>query len=502
MQTSQPFRPDRRLHFLWWLALSIGTLALAALLSHGTSGGDEGGVLQFLSDYRRGGWAALTTEQNGNDFLAHRLFWLGEKLLWEDLLHLFLPAGLLAHPAVYTFLMVLDDVLFMMAAIGLAVWHLQRQWGYAIALLAPSALFVASSGIGLFAGGFSECLMCLLVIVMATQLDRSSPLTLWRFVLVVVAGLGLIASKLYAAPFVLALVFLLLAARPQKILYGITFTLAPFVWLVIQSEVQRGAPSGMLNFYVNLMGSHGVMDILEKALAFFFSLSFGILPCFPLLLLATFCGKARHFALAVKIAAALGVSVILLSFPFWAGPGGLGGPRYIAPFLLIFVPEIAAGLRRLADNRRARILWWLVPASAVLFLPCLDFRNSLATRYANDPRAVTDISWPHTDLEMHPAIMGWSIVRAKIEQRPFLVLNSAANLSASVQDIFPMTGLSRVIYVLEFKGQTPERIGAVASMLEQHGLNNVQLWKILRTLLATLLLGTLAVAAWQRPSPH
>lgn len=501
MQTSQPFRPDQRLLFLWWLALLIGALALAALLSHGTAGGDEGGVLQFLSDYRKGGWSGLTAGQNANDFLAHRLFWLGEKLLWENLLRLFLPAGLLAQPAVYTFLMVLDDTLFMMAAFGLAVWHVQRKWGSAIGLLAPCALFVASSAIGLFSGGFSECLMCLLVIVMATQLDRNGSLALWRFALVVLAGLSLIASKLYAAPFVLALVFLL-PARPQKILYGITFTLAPIVWLVIQSEVRRGAPSGMLNFYINLMSSHGVMNILAEGLAFFFSLSFGILPCFPLLLLAAFCGKARHFALAVKIAAILGVSAILLSFPFWAGPGGLGGPRYIAPFLLIFVPEIAAGLRHLSDNRHARALWWLVPALAVLFLPCLEFRNSLATRYANDPRAVTEISWPHTELGMHPAIMGWSIVRAKIEQRPFLVLNSATRLSAPVQDIFPMTSLSRVIYVLEYKGQAPERIGAVASMLEQHGLNNVQLWKALRALLATLLLGTLAVAAWQRPSPH
>jgi hypothetical protein len=386
--------------------------------------------------------------------------------------------------------MVVDATLLMLGAFLLTVLHLRKRVGSAIGFLAAASLFIASSGISLFTGGFSECAMCMMIAVMMVLLDRTSILSPWQLCLLVLAGLGLVASKLYAAPFVLLLA-LLLADRRQKIVYSAIFIIAPFLWLAIQSEVRAAAPAGMLDFYVSLMRGHGLRD----ALAFYLSLSFGVLPCFPFLFLVVFSGTERRFAVTIKILAIISVSALLLPFSFWAGPGGLAGPRYIAPFLLIFLPEVAEALRRFAQSRRRHVLL-LIPATALLFLPCLEFRNSLVTRYANDERSVEFMPWPHTELAMHPAVMAWSVVAAKLEQRPVLEVSADMQMSIPVQDIFPMTTLSRVIYALTVKGDASPQIQTARNMLRQYHMDEVWPWAALRWLLAALLLGWLTVAAW------
>ncbi len=495
MQINATTRLDRWPAMLAWAVGLVGAAVLALLLSRGTTGGDEGGVLQFLATFREGGWHALTGTPGNHDFLAHRLFWLGEKMVWEDFLRLVVPAKALAQPAIYAALMVLDDTLFMLAAFGLAVWHLRRRHGGKIALLAASALFIASSAIGMFAGGFSECLMTLFVVLMTMQLDRDSALKPAQLCVLVLAGLGLLASKVYAAPFVLVLA-LLLHARSQKIVVGALFLIGPFAWLILQSEVRSAAPSGMLNFYVALMPERGIATLLSDAVAFFFSLSFGLLPCFPTLLLTCFCGKARQRVLAIKIFALLGVSVTLLTIPFWSGPGGLAGPRYITPFLFVLLPEIAAGLERLARSRPRLLL--LVPAAALLFLPCLEYRNSLVTRYARDTASLVEMSWPHAEIAMHPAVLAWSVVIAKLQHRQTLNLSSDMAITVPTQDIFPMTTLSRLIYVLSFEGPLPPQMQSVRTILSRYRMDNVWIWVQLRLGLAALLLGALTSIAARR----
>lgn len=489
---------DRLKILLLWLGGITGALALGLLLSHGTTGGDEGGVLEFMHVLQTSGWRGLSGSEGGHDFLAHRLFWLGEKIAWNAVVTAVLPASLLASASQYNYFMVLDDTLFMLAAFAVMVAHISRRYTPAIAVLATSAIMIASSGIGLFAGGFSECIMSLLVVSLAVQLDRNGPLPAWRFALLILSGLGLIASKLYAAPFVLALALLVPGSRRSKLLYGAIFLIAPLAWLQIQSAVRASASSGMMTFYVSLMEDRNITVLLSESAAFFFSLSFGILPCFPLLLLAGFCSPAKRRTLAIKIAALLGIAVLLLPFPFWAGPGGLGGPRYIYPFLLVLIPEVADGLRNLSAVPQRRATLFAIPAAALLFLPSLEYRNSLAGRYADSMIRVSDLKWPHTEAAMHPALFGWKAALAKQAGKGQVSLSRAQSLTADVQDIFPMTALSRVIYVLGFDGAAPAEIRTVKDMLARHGMDRIWPWAALRAILAILLLGGLTWAAWPR----
>ena len=477
--------------FALFATLIIGTLCLilSVLLSHGTAGGDEGGVLQFLSTYRKGGIAALLAGTWHKDFLAHRLFWLFEKWMWWHTLGLVIPSAM-CPPPIYTALMVLDDTLFMVGAFLVMVWHVKRLSGLPLAILATSAVMVASSGIGLFTGGFSECLMCLLVAIICVQLDKARPLSARDQTLLATAGICLLACKLYAAPFVLTLM-LLLKSRRQQLVYGTLFVIAPFLWLAAQSEVRASAPTGMMTFYLHLMAGLGFSSILSRVVAFLFSASYGVLPCFPLILIAMFCGRAHHSTLLIKIAAVSTVSAILLCFPFWAGPGGLGGPRYIVPFLIIFIPEVAAGLETIRNNPRTGFVPLIVPIVALLFLPCLEYRNSLITRYAGSESTINLF----TDPQIHPAFMAWAVVNAKAAHRSTVVLSPLVDEATPVQDIFPMSALSRVIYVLKLKRSSNKEVETIRTLLIQSGLNHIALWELLRALLIALFLSTIATSA-------
>lgn len=487
-------RPDRISQIVLTLGGLFAGLALATLLSHGTAGGDEGGVLQFLATYRESGWHALAEGEN-NNFLAHRLFWLGEKLAWDTLIRSILPAALLSHPALYTYAMVIDDTLFILAAFALAVLHLHSTGhNRKIAFLAPAALMIASSGIGLFAGGFSECFMCLLVIIMMAEIDREKGISTGRFILLITVGICLIATKLYAAPFVLMLGLLLPGTVRQRQIFVAVFLVAPLAWLMVQTKIQSANSAGMVHFYISLMRG-GDAAIASDAFAFFLSLSFGILPCFPLLLFASCCGSERRKRLAVKILAICGVAALLLPYRYWAGPGGLAGPRYIYPFLLIFLPEVAEGMRRVAVGP-ARTLLIAVPVAALLFLPCLEYRNSLVSRYALEKRAVSEVSWAHTDFWMHPAVFAWSVVAANFQSHKSIVLGQDLGGTAQVRDIFPMTTLSRVIYVLRLDLPVPAEVEAVKKMLNRAGAANVLAWEALRAILSALLIASLTLAAF------
>lgn len=77
--------------------------------------------MEFANSWWRGGWSAIVQTLQ-MEWVAHRLFWCLQKLaLSIPLLSLRDQAGL--HDA----LMVLDGVLFMLAALGLAIRHLVRR---------------------------------------------------------------------------------------------------------------------------------------------------------------------------------------------------------------------------------------------------------------------------------------------------------------------------------------------------------------------------------------
>jgi hypothetical protein len=358
-----------------------------------------------------------------------------------------------------------------------------------------ACLLVASSGISLFTGGYVECLMSLLIVAITGLLDRREPLSAGLMTLLFLCGFALIFSKLYSAPFLLLLTVILPATPRQKLLYAGLMLAAPAAWLVAQGAVRGPATHvGMVSFYLKFMNSE---HLLYNAAASIFSLSFGLLPCFPLLASAFLADGAHRRRLAVKLAALGTVLLMLIPFDFWFGPGGTGGPRYIVPFLLVLLPEVAQGLERLACGTGRRMLL-LVPLLGLFFLPTLDYRNSLITGYAHQVSQVhpiMSIAWPHANPAIHPAIFAWRVETAKMRSDRALVPASAMPISLTLADVFPMTGLSRAIYLLESPPSGRREALMARNALQQRGLADIRLWTGLRLLLVAMLLGGLTWAA-------
>jgi hypothetical protein len=431
-----------------------------------------------------------------NSFLAHRLAWVWEKIAWARLLHLLLPAGAFQTPFLSTWLMVLDAPLFTAGAFAVLAWHLMRRGhSWPIAILAPAAVMIASSGNGLFTGGLSECLMCLLVAAMTAAASRDkagAPAA----IIFIACGALLVFFKLYAAPFVLLMVVVFPVSRRLRLGTTAALCAAPLVWLLIQSLiVGRAHGGGMISFYLNLMNVFQPGTMLLEAFHFLFSFSYGVLPCFPLLLFAAFAPATRCRVLLYKIAGLLGVMVMLLPFSFWFGSGALGGPRYIVPFLLALTPEIAAGMIVLAGRPRGRRLLLAVPLVALLFLPCLDYRNSLMERYSNGAIANVDVDWTHGQIGMHPAIFGWRMVLAGPGESLRFRPSGSHSLAIPADAIFPMTGISRIVYVLNRHGEGAGESRAIWLALGKLGLASETLWRIARMILIVLLLAALSRAA-------
>ena len=108
---------------------------------------------------------------------------------------------------------------------------------------------------------------------------------------------------------------------------------------------------------------------------------------------------------------------------------------------------------------------------------------------------VTLIAWPHDDPAMHPAIFGWRVMAAKAQRQRMFQPTKALPVAFPPSDIFPMTGISRVIYLLNRPQARSTDSQAVSALLRDEWLRNAGAWKAFRLLLIAAGLGTLAWAA-------
>jgi hypothetical protein len=463
----------------------FGVLVLAVLLSRGMTGGDESITVEFADLWWRGGWSAIvqTLEM---EWVAHRLFWCLEKLA------LSIPLLSLRDEArLHDGLMVLDGVLFMLAALGLSMHHLMRR-GYspALASLAGAALFLASSAVSFFSGGSIECQMFLYVVMIAIALDPPGAMT-GRHFLFLFAGSGLLAfCKAYSVLFLLPL-GLLLPARKLQLAYGSWILATGGLWALLAIKIGASTQGGMVEFYTHMTTDLGLPAIGTRFIQFMLSPPYGLLWSFPLLFICVAMARGVTRVLLIKLAGVLWLSVALCLFDFWTGFGAVAGQRYIVPYLAIFLPEIASGLKRLLAYRRMAGV--IVPALVLFFLPSIEYRNSqiYGWNVQSESRG-----WGFADWRMHPAVFGWRVVAAKNSGAAEFVPSGDIPLVVRTDAIFPMTGISRILYALqEPSKQAYAEQGRARLQLARLGLNNRPLWLTMRTLMILALTVWLSWAA-------
>ncbi len=457
------------------------------LLSRGTAGGDESLPVQDAAELWSGNFAALFQDTQA-PWLAHRFFWFLEKALWQGMLQILVPPALRRSSLAHDAWMVADSVLFMFAAVIVMLRHLKRRgYDWPLASLTAGSFFFASSAISFFSGGVLECQMIFYAVVVAAILDSPDARKPVHFAILLAASACLIFCKTYALAALLPLALLLPRPR-EKMLYLVLTGFLFAVWALILRLV--GGSGGVVSVYSYLLGYPTLGATVMHFGEFFVAFPFGIVWCFPLVCVTLFANRGAGQALMLKLAGILVLAAILSLFSFWHGGGAVAGPRYVPPFLMLLFPEVAAGLKSFL--RRWRWIGMAVPLLTLLFLPALDYHNGLVYRWAN--RESDYSQWGEADPLMQPGVLAWRVVMAKSSLAENFRPSARMAIAPRTQDIFPMTGLSRLTYLMSIRNPPPQQ-ASERDWLKNHGLDHALLWNLLRGLLMGALLIWMSLAA-------
>jgi hypothetical protein len=495
---------SRASRFAFAAALGLAVVALIFLLSRGTTGGDEATGATFAKLWWQGGWSAVTSRME-MDWVAHRFFWCLQKTLWNGLL-IGLP-WVAKNFTLHDAFLALDGVVFMLATSAVGIWHLRkRDYDWSVALLATAGILLASSAVSFFGGGILECQMCFYAMVLMAALDRPGAVTRRRMAVILPCTSLLIFCKAYSVLFLLPLA-LLMTGRLRLVYLG-WIAAMPVLWGMVLQIVGDGASGGMLAFYLNNLTNGASLTAMGfRFVELVFSPAYGLVWCFPLLLMAALVPAQGRRNLLIKVSGLFLVSMALCIFDFWHGYGASAGPRYIVPFLLLFLPEVACGFKALLSRWRWAGL--LVPVLTLLFLPSIEYRNSLMYRWAEDPVAPGRcgavacerpgiVGWGYGDPLLHPGIFGWRVVMARIEGAEDFRPSFQVPLYLHTRAIFPMTGVSRVVYALERRGLASDPSSRkITDALAKAKLDSLMLWMLIRALIVAAVLVSLLIAAWR-----
>jgi hypothetical protein len=235
---------------------------------------------------------------------------------------------------------------------------------------------------------------------------------------------------------------------------------------------------------------------LERIFRQYLSPAHGMIACLPILLVLFWCPRPLWKDLAIKLAGILGVTAILAFLPF--SDGGFNGGRYILPFLIGLLPEIAAGARQLIVRRPYVV--WLVPVLVILFLPLAEYR---ADQLPGGISGSKQSCWPDTS----PISTGWQFLLLEgHKERTVVYCVDHQIRTVPMQTAFPALAISRVAFVLS-GGSSPRKYSDLISRLREvlgtFYVEDPLPWQILRATLATgLVMLSIVCAAFCLRAPQ
>ncbi len=425
-----------------WLLLIFVSLLLCG---RGVCGGDEGVIYRWVCSFREQGYsfAALQQMMVADPWLVHHLFWF----LLQSGLSLLMDGLALQEGAMRQLVMSYHQVAFFFLALLVGYRYLRCiDARPAFRLLVLASLVFASYGISFLTGGYLEGLLALLIVC---RLSTERPATLGLLDALLFAG------KMYAVAFTLPLALAQWSEKKGKwgLIYGVTFGLLSLAWLLFKGPGQSG-------YYQHFMKPDWFYPLtLFYGLTFqLFSFSYGLLWTMPLLILPFLRSLPQRRFFWAKITGLFCLLLIFSCFPFMTGPGGAAGHRYIFPFLLILLPEVALSLKTFPTHRFILIC---IPLLVLFFSPTLNCRHSLA-----HPSVGQVWELPAWDPAYHPAVFAWRISLSSNQRDSF--------------EVFPMTIGSRLVWWTAHQKEASALLSVRQPQLQQAipTLNPLLLWTI------------------------
>lgn len=394
------------------------------------------------------------------------------------------------------------------ALLGLALCYVfllrRMRLGATISAATILAVFVGSYGIfAITMGGTVESFV---IPVMAIRLFFfEGTITRRRAGLLAITDIVLVAFKPYGLVVIAATWPLIWprAARDARIVYGAVLG-ALFAGFAL-FKLSTWNPTGDYSWVLVASVSGTLLNLLQQIASPWSGLPF----CMPVMMVLFWCEAPLRRALMFKLGGLLCCMLILSIFPFFDGdvPGG----RYIFPFLLVLLPEIAAGVAVIA--RKAPRAMWLLPLCVAAFLPTALY--SLPFFLKNE------LPSTGTCLREHPVPYSWKLIAAQVGRRDQVDIcyHGEAYTMATRDAASPRTAPWRVAYFL-FGAHSAEYLAnvhgysgeqqqhdkwgaALSARLSGIGLGSPAIWRLLGSLpaIAALLLAVLiALRLNRRPA--
>ena len=415
-------------------------LALIPFLTGGVVVGDEALLLKTV----HGLDASLLTF---TAFVRSAEGWyIPHHLLWFGLIYVTAHMLALLHAGSFVTELVISCQTLIAGLCGMALSYVflvrQARTTPLRSLFTVTAFFVAGYGVYIFCmAGTVESYMTL---VMAARLffaeQEIRPRDAWKLALL---DILLVTLKVYSLIFLIATLPLLrfsgTARRSYLSLSGALLIVLVLIKLWLWNP-----------FYVSLVGNFSFSQSLLHFGEQFFSPWTGLLFCLPVLAVLPWTQKARRRPLWFKILGLCGCAAFFSLYDFFNGD--LAGGRYIFPFVVALLPEIAGAVSYLLD-RRPRLAW-LLPAAVLAFLPVAGLGYPFFPAGSVPPRGPC---YPD-----HPVILSWRLVAAKLEDRAQVEIcfHMQKYLLSARDAASPHLGPWRVAYML--KGGHSQGYRAVA----------------------------------------
>ena len=310
-------------------------------------------------------------------------------------------------------------------------------------------LFLGTGLISFFTGSYIESLILLLFVIRLT----SNNLILKFF-----SDLLICLIK----PYYLVVLFLLKLSENnyKKILYLFSyFFFITILYFTIKFSLLNFSISSGITNISTFKPNYDIFFVIKNLYNFYFSLGIGVVFTAPAIIILIIFGNKKNETF-FKI---LGVFLLSIFLCLWEGFHGYApGGRYFLPSLIIFIPEIISGYKKiilLKNNKTFNVLTFTFFILILVNIPTLEYRNtnlnsyinksfknnsSLSPVYFNERNEMKLKYTPINNIEYHHIFFANKVILYKILGRDNLIIS---NYTVKVSDIYPMTGFARLIFI-------------------------------------------------------
>ena len=301
------------------------------------------------------------------------------------------------------------------------------------------SIFVGSYGIGFINGGFTECLIILLISIKLFLKERN---TKGKILYLSLIDLYIVFLKPYLLVFIILFNFTYDLNKKDILKYFFY----SFLFLIIFSLIKFSIKIDYLSYYNEGLDLN-ISKIIKRTFYFLFSPSVGVILTCPFIVLGLLSIKNNKI---IKLAIISFYSIFFSFYgdlAFWGG-AGIGGSRYIFPIFLIFIEDYVNFLNRL----NYRLKQFLIFLFFISFVPSIDYKN---TNIALVPEQTGQIiidsvsNYPLEDFNLNPIYISWKIFIYKdlLNNEKIKIKIKNNNYTLKSLDIMPDTLISKLSYV-------------------------------------------------------